>query len=178
MQTSNGFLEATFSFRVWGRMLKKKPKQRKTWLKVWLQKTIWKYRLWIKILEDFYATFCAKDGEDYQRKFFQRTKIALALRACAIWLSFEKFARANLSQIDLAIMLSLILIRRLCCRLASSLQEFGTSFLHYEIMDRTDTLHFYFSNYTTECFVSVWKRIVGYYISLCLAEFLFLQYVT
>ena len=45
-------------------------------------------------------------------------------------------------------------------------------------MDRTDTLHFYFSNYTTECFVSVWKRIEGYYISLCLAEFLFLQYNT
>ena len=75
-------------------------------------------------------------------------------------------------------MLSLILIRRLCCRLASSLQEFGTSFLHYEIMDRTDHLHFYFSNYTTECFVSVGKRIVGYYISLCLAEFWFLPYVT
>ena len=89
-----------------------------------------------------------------------------------------KICRANLSQIDLAIMLSLILIRRLCCRLASSLQEFGTSFLHYEIMDRTDHLHFYFSNFTTECFVSVGKRIVGYYISLCLAEFWFLPYVT
>ena len=79
-----------------------------------------------------------------------------------IWLSYEKFARANLSQIDLAIMLSLILIRRLYCRLASSLQEFGTSFLHYEIMDRTDPLHFYFSNYTTECFVSLGKRIVEF----------------
>ena len=35
---------------------------------------------------------------------FQRLQIALALRARAIWLVFEKFTRADLSQIALEIM--------------------------------------------------------------------------
>ena len=35
---------------------------------------------------------------------FQRLQIALALRARAIWLAFEKFTRADLSQVALEIM--------------------------------------------------------------------------
>ena len=43
-------------------------------------------------------------GINQHSKIFQRPQIALALRALAIWLAFEKFTPADLSQIALEIM--------------------------------------------------------------------------
>ena len=47
--------------------------------------------------------FLVQFGINQHSLIFQRLQIALALRARAIWLVFEKFTRANLSQIALEI---------------------------------------------------------------------------
>ena len=48
--------------------------------------------------------FLVQFGINKHLQIFQRPQIALALRACAILLGFEKFTRAYLFQIALEIM--------------------------------------------------------------------------
>ena len=62
------------------------------------------------LLTNNHMIFLVQFGINQHSEIFQRLQIAIALRARTIWLAFEKFTSADLSQILLEIMRLPILI--------------------------------------------------------------------